>query len=287
LSAGSRVFYLLIAVSALLILAGDARADQVRQLVDQLENHSDYKVRLSAALSLAKLNDQRSVPAFIRALRDSDRTVRGVAAASLGKVINRSTRPPIRKRALDELKRTAAQDDNAFVRKQAEKAYEALRQFDEAAATPSPQAGGVYLDLGGMASKAGDQRAMRELMRQSAQRSFQRAAPNFMLQWPGGRNPSKRDIDSRKMNAFHVDGTLTELTTERRGASTLVSCKVNMLLATYPDKSMFGFLNGGARVQAGSSERDVKLAVEDCVNAVVEDLVSKRIIPTIRSRVGP
>lgn len=283
--AGSRVLALLIAASALLVLAGEARGDQVKQLIDQLTSHSDYKVRLSAALSLAKLNDQRSVPAFIRALRDSDRTVRGVAAASLGKVVDRSTRPPMRKRALDELKRTAEQDDNAFVRKQAEKAYEALRQFDEA--TPSPQAGGIYVDLGDMSAKGGDERAMRQLMRQSTQRSFQRAAPQIMLQWPGGRNPSKRDIDSRKMNAFHVDGTLTELTTERRGSSTLVSCKVNMLLATYPEKSMFGFLNGGARVQAGSSERDVGLAVEDCVNAVVEDLVSKRIIPTIRSRVGP
>ena len=30
-----------------------------------------------------------------------------------------------------------------------------------------------------------------------------------------------------------------------------VSCKVSMLLATYPDKSMFGFLKGGAQVEGG------------------------------------
>ncbi len=54
-----------------------------------------------------------------------------------------------------------------------------------------------------------------------------------------------------------------------------------MLLAEFPSKSMFGFLNGGATVTAGASQRDQDLAAQDCVQAVVEDLVAKKIIPTI------
>ena len=54
-----------------------------------------------------------------------------------------------------------------------------------------------------------------------------------------------------------------------------------MLLADFPDKSVFGFLNGGASVTASSSQSDQDLASEDCVSAVIEDLIAKKIIPTI------
>jgi hypothetical protein len=57
------------------------------------------------------------------------------------------------------------------------------------------------------------------------------------------------------------------------------------LLASYPEKSIFGLLNGGASVQASGS--DVALAREDCVSAVVEDLIAKKIVPTINTKAGP
>ena len=55
-----------------------------------------------------------------------------------------------------------------------------------------------------------------------------------------------------------------------------------MLLASFPDKSVFGFLNGGAKVQGSASPSDIELASEDCVSAVVEDLIAKKIVPTIK-----
>ena len=83
-----------------------------------------------------------------------------------------------------------------------------------------------------------------------------------------------------------VDGTLTDVGVKEKGNSAVISCKISMLIATYPEKSMFGFLNGGASVQASSSPDDVELAKQDCVVAVVEDLVTKKIIPTIQTRSG-
>jgi hypothetical protein len=58
-----------------------------------------------------------------------------------------------------------------------------------------------------------------------------------------------------------------------------------MLLADFPDKSVFGFLNGGASVTASKSEKDQDLAAEDCVTAVIENLIANKIIPTIKSKV--
>jgi hypothetical protein len=63
----------------------------------------------------------------------------------------------------------------------------------------------------------------------------------------------------------------------------MVSCKISMLIASYPDKSIFGLLKGGASVQGGSNEEMDKV---DCVSAVVEDMVMKKIIPTIKTKAG-
>lgn len=106
----------------------------------------------------------------------------------------------------------------------------------------------------------------------------------MMIDWPGGKDPSKRQISQKKVKAFHVDGTINELNATASGSSTTVSCKVSMLIASYPEKSMFGFLKGGAQVRSSSSPKEVQYAKEDCVAAVMEDLVARKIIPTIKSR---
>ena len=59
-----------------------------------------------------------------------------------------------------------------------------------------------------------------------------------------------------------------------------------MFLASFPDKAVFGFLNGGASVQASASPREVTLASQDCVSAVVESLITNKIVPTIKSKAG-
>jgi hypothetical protein len=104
--------------------------------------------------------------------------------------------------------------------------------------------------------------------------------------WPGGGVPTKAALDQKSVQGFFIDGTLNELKIQKSGSMATISCKVNMLLASFPDKSIFGFLNGGAKVQASSSPKDVALAREDCVSAIVEDLIAKKIVPTIKTKAG-
>jgi len=99
--------------------------------------------------------------------------------------------------------------------------------------------------------------------------------------------PTRKDLDKKGIAGFYVDGTLNEVKVEKSGNSAKVSCKVNMLLASFPEKAVFGFLNGGAAVQASSSAGDIALAQQDCVAAVVESLIAKQIVPTIKTKVGP
>jgi hypothetical protein len=271
-----------ILVIALVAIPRLARADKVDRFIEQLSTSSDYKVRLSAALNLAKISDPRAVPSFVKALKDSDKTVRGVAAAALGKQVTAETPAKVRDKVLAALKETASKDSNDFVRKQAQKAYDALKSLTGGGSVAK---GGIYVNIGSMSAKSGDAAAMKALMRKTVLKTFKGKASSMKVEWPGGKDPTAKQLSAKKVTAFHVDGTLNELTVSGTGSSTMVSCKVSMLLATYPEKSMFGFLKGGAQVQGGGSATDLRYAQEDCVSAVIEDLIARKIIPTIQARV--
>ncbi len=265
----------------LMLLGTSASADNVDRLIKQLSSSSDYKVRISAALSLSKLGDQRAVWPFVKALRDSDKTVRGVSAASLGKIVDSTTSAKMRTRVLKDLKTAASKDSNSFVRKQAQKAFDVLGKLDQPSTISK---GGIYVNIGAMSAKTEDASKIRSHMRKTVQKTFRKKASSMMIEWPGGKSPSKRQISSKKVKAFHVDGTINELRATISGNTATVSCKVSMLIASYPEKSMFGFLKGGAQVQSSASDKEVQYAKEDCVAAVMQDLVARKIIPTIKSR---
>jgi hypothetical protein len=273
-----------LAIALLVVAGGPARADKVDSFIAQLAGSADYKIRLSAALSLAKTTDPRAVPAFVRALNDADKTVRGVAAAALGKQVNCDTRPGDRRGAESGLTRAATRDGNDFVRKQADKALQSIRALGCGAAIG---AGSTYVNVGKMTATGAGGEAMRKLMRRAVQKTFQAKARTMATEWPGGGEPTASQLKAKKVTAFHVDGTLNEVTVDGTGGGATVSCKVSMLLATYPEKSMFGFLKGGAQVQGGGSAADIQYAKEDCVSAVLEDLIARKIIPTIQARATP
>lgn len=274
---------LVAAVVALLVIrATPARADNVTDLAKQLENGSDYKVRLSAALSLSKLGDQRAVPAFIAALDDSDKTVRGAAAVGLSKLVNAKTKDKLRKQAVDALTRVAKSDASTFVQKQAQKALETIQALTGGAGTVAP----FYVNVGDMAVKVTGADKLKALMKATVEKTVKKTDKNMSTTWAGGIVPAQKQLDAAKVAGFFVDGTLNELTVKTKGASSIVSCKLSMLVATFPRKSIFGVLEGSASVQGSDDPKDIEYAKSDCVAAVIEDLVAKKIVPTIQSRSG-
>jgi hypothetical protein len=257
-----------------------ARADRVDDLARQLADDPDYKVRLSAALNLGRLGDRRAIEPLAAALGDGDKTVRGVVAATLGRLVDASVAETTRSRVAGALEALSRSDPDGFVRSQAQKSAAAIRAIRIAPTptpTPTPR-GGVYVEIGPMAdaSKKGDKGLM-QAMRRQVVASFGQKAPSFATVRPD-------DADLGRMAAFYVDGTVTSLTVQK-GPPATVLCKVSMILATYPQKSMFGFLSGSAEASAaGSSDRAVAEAASDCVTAVVEDLVTSKLVPQIQAR---
>jgi len=72
----------LAAASSALAAGSDVKVDDlVRVVVDESTN---YKMRVQAALVLGKLADPRAVQPLIKALNDQNKTVRGVGPRSAG-----------------------------------------------------------------------------------------------------------------------------------------------------------------------------------------------------------
>jgi hypothetical protein len=257
--------------------ATDARADNVTDLIGQLKKGSDEKIRLSAVLGLSKLSDQRGVQPLIDALKDSDRNVRGAAAIGLGKVVTSSTKPAMQKAAIAALDAAAKSDKSEIVRTRAKESSKAITALSSSGGTTSSSSGGlpagtVFVDIGPMSASDAKLKAA---MRATTQAMLGKSASSWATAWPGGKTPTAAQL--KNIHPFHVDGNVVEV----KVSGDVVSCKISMLIATYPDKSMFGFLKGGASVQGGTTDRDKA----DCVNAVVEDMVMKKIVPAIQSKV--
>jgi hypothetical protein len=277
-------------VCVFVLLGGIARADQIRDLSEQLKSDASDRVRLSAALSLTKLGDLRAVSPLAYAVQnDSNDQVRIAAAVGLGKIVTPSSSASYKKIATSALSR-AVEDPNASsaVKDAANKSLIAITGTGAGTGSGSGSGGGgggggIYVNIGPMSSKTGtaNDPKFQSLMVTTATKTVATKAQGKMsTSWPGG-TPSKAALAAKNAAGFYVDGTLDKLAVKTTGSGSTVTCKISMLLAEFPSKSMFGFLNGGATVTAGASQRDQDLAAQDCVQAVVEDLVSKKIIPTI------
>ena len=265
---------ILVALVVLAAFAQRAHADKISDYIGQLKDGED-KIRLSAALALAKSTDARAVQPLIDALDDSDRNVRAAAAIGLGKVITAKTDSKLRAKAVTALTAKAKKDSNSIVKKNAQASAETISALDSTSTSSSSSSsssssvakGGVYVNIGPMDAKGtGADAKLKAAMRSTTTGTFGKSAKSMATSWPGGKAPKQSDLDKAGVQAFHVDGNVTEV----KSSGGMVSCKISMLIASYPDKAMFGFLKGGASVQGGSNEETDKV---DCVSAVVEDMV--------------
>ncbi len=274
-------------IAAVMLHAAPARADNVDKLIEQLDDSSE-KIRLSAVVNLTKLGDPRAIAPLIRRLKDDDnKNVRVLSASGLGTLVTAQVKGKLRADAEQALRDAAANDPHPSVQAQAQRALNLIGASGPA--TPPPRSGGgVYVNIGPMSSKTNspDDPKLRAMMEKVATKTMGKAASNMPTTWPGGGVPTKAALDRKNVQGFFIDGTLNQLQVTTSGSTATISCKVNMLLAEFPSKSMIGFLNGGAKVQASSSPSDIALAREDCVTAVVEDLIAKKIVPTIKTKAG-
>lgn len=247
----------MILIAALFVVIGrpaPARADDhVAELVTMLSS-SSAKARLSAAVSLARLDDKRALRPLVGALKDPDPAVRAMAATALGRLGHRAALPALR---------TAATDDkDARVRARARQAEALVARAnhlpDELAsarhAVPhgfghSPHAVVDRPDLfitiktasddsPGRADKA-TRKQNAEIVRQTLTASLLAAPQVTMAATEAGR----WGLDAR-----HIDLSVVKMSVTAVGPNVEVEAELRLAISDDTGK-MLSFLSGGAKVE--------------------------------------
>src|SRR5207245_212618 len=77
---------------------------------------------------------------------------------------------------------------------------------------------------------------------------------------------------TRGQQSFYVDGNLVRLSTQPAGSGVEISCDLKVLVATYPQKSIIMWTDGGATVQTGRSPSQEQAGMRDCLEAAVQGI---------------
>jgi hypothetical protein len=280
----ARVFTTRVLAITVLLATSLAHADKIDDLIGDLDNDSD-RVRLTAVLALTNQQSARSIPGLVKRMLDTGekKNIRGLAANALGEIVSKGNPNAAQKKsALDALTK-AKNDPEPFVSAKADAALTAAGS--SGGGGPAPSAGsyaGVFVTVGPFSAT---DPAHKTLIKKTAESKLSSLQPAWVQSWPGGTLPTASQLAQKKFAGFYIDGTLAKVDVNKSGNSATVACKVNVLLAEFPSKAIIAPGNGEAKVQGGASARDIELGIQDCVQAVIESLITKRIVPTIKSKI--
>ncbi len=287
-------------LAAALLRGAPAHADSVTELTTMLGSSSD-KARISAVVSLARLNDRAALKPLVTALHDPNAQVRALAASALGRLGHKAALPALK---------AAAEDPDDTVRARAKDAAVAVAKANKlpdpfpkeavavaaAAEMESPQArksGGragfgrqahalenhpdLYVtintsadDSPGKADKAA-RKVHGEILRQTLSDSF-KSQPMVTTV---ATDAQKWGLDPR-----HLDLSVTKL--EVAQAGTMIEVEAQLRLAISDDSGkMLSFLSGGAKVQVPKRTFDMKYlpnlrkeAIENAARGLFDKLLA-------------
>ena len=274
----SRVVAVLAA--CLLLCARTASADTIDTNSGQLAADRSFKVRLAAALALAKSRDARAVIALADALEHDDNpTIRRVSALALEKMVDKRTAEDARQLALASLDSAASTDTDAKVRATATSSLRALgnlrrrRETTPTRATKSDKPP-VFVNIDPTTDQTkllptgGGERVVR-IVRSSVEKT------GYATSWPGGL-PTSAELTSSGSRAFIVASTVKKIVISKAGKKTLIVCTVAIRIAPWTGKdggerweaNKAASASGSAKATTGNKDRDIQGGVRDCIEAV-------------------
>ena len=239
--------------------AAPARADRVDDLTTQLSSSSE-KTRLTAVVSLARLDDKRAMKPLVTALHDPSAPVRALAATALGHLGHKASLPSLRSAATDdtdETVRAKAREAAIKVAKVNNLPDELPPAHAEVAARRtttgfgrSPHAVEDRPDLFVVIKSTNDdspgskndkavRKANADILKESLVDSL-KAAPQVTM----------TDTEAKRwgLEARHIDVSVVKLEVDTSGSYVEISADLRLAISDDTGK-MLSFLSGGAKVQ--------------------------------------
>lgn len=272
----------------LLMWGRAAHADHVDTSIRQMRE-SSYKVRLAAALALAKSHDPRAVIALADALgKDRDATVRRVAALALGKMIDERIAEDARELGLDALAAAAANDADQKVKATALRAQQDLSGLRRKKKDPKADKPGVFVNVDPTTdqSKVAPRDAGERLSR-IVKKSIERTG--YATSWPGGL-PTQIELTNNHARAFIIAPIVKKIEISKVSHQTQISCRVEIRIAPWSgsdggekwEANKAASASGSAKAMTGNSDHAIAGGVRDCLEAVAEDVTTRQVMPFLQ-----
>ena len=202
------------------------------ELIGQLRDAKDFRVRVQAALQLGKSMDPAAFAPLVAALDDENASVRAAAVAALESLGDPRAIGPLKEHRLDR---------SAPVRKQIKASLAEL----EAQGLPKPK---VLVKLGIMKNGSGvkSKRIESDLAQASRQKLGELPGVKVLAEGDDGAG--------RKTPVVMVTGSVEQLQASRDGSAIVYTAKVEYVLHTMPDQSIAAKVSGSASAQASEQE---------------------------------
>lgn len=287
--------------------AGAEAIDSIDEHIEQLERSGDYKVRLSAAVQLAKSEDLRAIDAMVQVLEnESSKTLRRLAALSLGTMVTADTPAKLRGQVGRALTHAAGNDRDRKVRAHAQRSLEKLAEVPTrptgdrpppttrpAVTQVMPRAGerGVFLHVS--PPRDASRRAPKGLAPQlhdAVRAILRRKMPGYRLDWPSQSPPTADELKRARMHAYRVQPSVMELRTAARGSHAEVECTVALQVNPWQgsdsaerwSEKQAASATGRGRVTGANHKDAIAAAQRDCVVTVAERITSEQVVPFLR-----
>lgn len=269
----------------MLLLPRRAVADEIDASIRELRGARSYKVRLSAAMVLAKQRDPRAILALARAVtQDPESTVRRVAALSLARLVDSVVAREARSAAVNALESASRSDRDRRVRQTAQLA---LERMHTSLADSSSSASGIFVHVGVPPDPSRALPSESSLALLAALRgSLRQHAPDYEM--ASGALPTRAELASRRLRGFTITARVARVQVEEKGNRADVSCTVAVRVGPWTGRDgneriaadVSASATGNGKVTA--SRKGTRRATVDCAVAVAQELAAREVVPFLR-----
>ena len=237
------------------------------ELVEQLKNESDFRVRVSAALQLGKSLTGDAAQPLEAALDDSNASVRAAAAAALKNLGDQAALPVLRAHRSDK---------SEAVRAQVAAAIQSLEE--ERISGPKPK---VLIKIGIMKNGSGVKSKKIECELAVSSRRTLAEVPGVRVLAADGSGPSSEASSGRPSQSqvpmVMVTGNVSELTALREGRSITYSASVEYVLHSMPEQAIAAKVSGRASATATGQDARDSSVLADLRRSVLEAAIASAV----------
>jgi hypothetical protein len=225
-----------LSVIAFVLLSGvGAASPPLRELADKLKNGDDFRVRMTAALELGRLQDPNAIDPLVDALDDPNASVRAAAAAALEQIGDASAVPALKQKRLDR---------SDAVRRAVKSAIITLEQPPDSRPTK------VLVQIGPMKNRT-------NVKSNGIEAELDHESRKKLDELPGIEvltGDTQQDSKKKRLPVVLVSGQIQKLRAVREGQDIVYMASVEYIVHTMPEQSIAAKVSGNATASLSQEE---------------------------------